>query len=55
MVDTLLPGITAHLLTTPRYTAQVLERPVPRVPVPGAAETAEPAGVECGELAGIEA
>ena len=33
MVDTLLPGITAHLLTTPRYTAQVLERPaVPRPP-----------------------
>ena len=27
MADTLLPGITAHRVTTPRYTAHVLERP----------------------------
>lgn len=27
MVDTVLPGITAHRVTTPRYTANVLERP----------------------------
>jgi pimeloyl-ACP methyl ester carboxylesterase len=27
MVDTLLAGITAHRVSTPRYTAQVLERP----------------------------
>jgi pimeloyl-ACP methyl ester carboxylesterase len=27
MADTILPGITAHRVTTPRYTAQVLERP----------------------------
>lgn len=27
MVDTILPGITALSVTTPRYTAQVLERP----------------------------
>jgi pimeloyl-ACP methyl ester carboxylesterase len=27
MTETILPGITAHRVTTPRYTAQVLERP----------------------------
>ena len=30
MTDPILTGITVHSVTTPRYTAQVLERP-PRV------------------------
>ncbi|WP_430646132.1 alpha/beta hydrolase [Agromyces sp. GXS1127] len=37
MTETILPGITAHSVTTPRYTAQVLERPAD--PATGVAHT----------------